>query len=151
MADYVPIKRARAAISESSSEYQQQQQTTVVVPPSFTTWPPPRLCQRCKQTYDPRNNHHTYCLYHPEYYSGETIQSQFGTSSFNNTTQIHYFWTCCGSPFIDSPGCSRGQHISYDEQMPVVRTTPTNTTISNPSININNNNSDNPVMIEIEQ
>ena len=57
MADFVPVKKRRGDEAGTST----------------TTWPPPRLCRRCKQTFDPRDPRAALaCVYHPEDYSGET-------------------------------------------------------------------------------
>lgn len=46
MADFVPLKKLRGEGGES-----------------VTSWPLPRLCRRCKQTFDPRNAQE-FCVFH---------------------------------------------------------------------------------------
>jgi hypothetical protein len=141
MSNYAPVKRARAHVLESNSVLLLPTTTLFDMPNnnnnnsssnitlSFTTYPPPRLCQRCKQQYDPRNQ--TFCIFHPEYYCGETMEQQLGIGTSIVPSQgIVYSWACCGAPYMDSPGCSRGHHIPYDEKMPVVNSGNMNNTTS---------------------
>ena len=56
------------------------------------------------------------CRFHPESYSGETAQRWKAPGDVDGGGAVHYFWTCCGSPIVDSSGCCAARHISYDDE-----------------------------------
>lgn len=47
--------------------------------------------------------------YHPGFFSG-----RLNRVNDVDTSGLEYFWSCCGQPDKEHPGCITGRHASYD-------------------------------------
>lgn len=85
-----------------------------------------RTCRRCKQTFDPAENHSSACRYHPQLWTGGEVSKAIGFCRASSDPQdqlkavvgrtgLIRFWDCCGSEDEDAPGCCTGLHITYDD------------------------------------
>ena len=75
-----------------------------------------RVCRRCKCQYIKKNEP---CSFHPGIYSG-----RLNRVNDVDTSDLEYFWSCCGKNPIDAEGCIViPDHLSYDEDDPIVFST----------------------------
>mmetsp|Transcript_23428 Transcript_23428/g.34049 ORF Transcript_23428/g.34049 Transcript_23428/m.34049 type:complete len:88 (+) Transcript_23428:61-324(+) len=75
-----------------------------------------KMCKRCKKQYCPSENNPRSCQFHPEWYGGETAQRWKAPGDVDNSSEIQYFWTCCGDHDSNSKGCMYTFHESYDDE-----------------------------------
>uniref|UniRef100_A0A7S1TIL7 Uncharacterized protein n=1 Tax=Compsopogon caeruleus TaxID=31354 RepID=A0A7S1TIL7_9RHOD len=73
------------------------------------TW---RVCRLCKGQYDPGQNTGRSCRRHSGYYSG-----RLNRVNDVDTSDLEYFWNCCGEESKHAHGCEWGHHVSYDEDV----------------------------------
>lgn len=66
------------------------------------------VCRVCKNTYDPAENGPTACRYHPEQFSGRLLRVEP-----TDTSDLQFFFDCCGATDRDAPGCTLGAHEPY--------------------------------------
>ena len=75
-----------------------------------------RVCRNCKQQYSnalPNANEgeSAGCQFHPGIYSG-----RLNRINDVDTSDLEYFWSCCGNYELTSKGCIVGsKHVSYDD------------------------------------
>ena len=72
-----------------------------------------RVCRNCKQQYtnDIANANEPGCHFHPGIYSG-----RLNRINDVDTSDLEYFWSCCGNYNLTSKGCIVGsKHVSYDD------------------------------------
>lgn len=48
--------------------------------------------------------------FHPGLFSG-----RLNRVNDVDTSGLEYFWSCCGQPDKEHPGCATGRHASYDD------------------------------------
>lgn len=71
-----------------------------------------RVCRVCKQEYLPSENGPTACRFHPAVnFSGRLMRV-----APTETSDLEFFWDCCGSTDRFAPGCKYGWHKSYDDE-----------------------------------
>lgn len=71
-----------------------------------------RTCCVCHQQFTV--NHDKVCVYHPESYSGETAQRWLPPGVTDGGGIVYNFYSCCGAPDINAPGCCARKHFTYD-------------------------------------
>ncbi|XP_078438603.1 uncharacterized protein LOC144709073, partial [Wolffia australiana] len=79
-----------------------------------------RTCRRCKRQFDPSLNHAAACRFHTAHFGGETKRKfesvhTGGTLTTPGSGKVLQYWHCCGSEDPSDPGCTRGPHLSYDD------------------------------------
>eukprot|EP00903_Cladosiphon_okamuranus_P011696 g11001.t1 len=67
-------------------------------------------CRNCKKQFRRDENEDGACSYHPGFFSG-----RLNRVNDVDTSGLEYFWSCCGQPDKDHPGCTTGRHVSYDD------------------------------------
>jgi hypothetical protein len=72
-----------------------------------------RTCRVCHQQFT--INHDKACRYHPESFSGETAQRWLPPGENEGGAVVHNFYSCCGNPDFNSPGCCASRHLTYEE------------------------------------
>lgn len=72
-----------------------------------------RTCRTCKQKFN--INSDTACNFHPESYCGETAQRWLPPGETKGGAEIHFFYSCCGSRVLESLGCCRRRHLTFDD------------------------------------
>jgi len=73
----------------------------------------PRTCRLCNKKFT--ENGPKACRRHPESFSGETAQRWLPPGETQGGGVIHNFYSCCGNPDMNSPGCCWSPHVGYDE------------------------------------
>mmetsp|Transcript_16714 Transcript_16714/g.25110 ORF Transcript_16714/g.25110 Transcript_16714/m.25110 type:complete len:112 (-) Transcript_16714:94-429(-) len=73
------------------------------------------MCRVCHKYFLHSENHPRACRVHPESFTGETAQRWLAPGDTKDAGEIHYFYSCCGSPDINSPGCCHSMHVGFDE------------------------------------
>jgi hypothetical protein len=82
-----------------------------------------RVCRRCKYQYESKNEA---CTFHPGIYSG-----RLNRVNDVDTSDLEYFWSCCGKSPIDAEGCViLLEHLSYDEDQPTFFSTLTGKSVT---------------------
>lgn len=72
--------------------------------------PVSRVCRVCKQQFDPTENGPRACLHHTTVFSGRLLRVKP-----TETSDIGFFYDCCGATDVNAPGCHRDFHRTYDE------------------------------------
>eukprot|EP00752_Nemacystus_decipiens_P012212 g10827.t1 len=67
-------------------------------------------CRNCKKQFRRDENEDGACSYHPGFFSG-----RLNRVNDVDTSGLEYFWSCCGQPDKEHPGCITGRHESYDD------------------------------------
>ena len=68
-----------------------------------------KTCKNCKKQYDSIKNDNS-CRFHSGMYTG-----RLNRVNDVDTSDLEYFWSCCGVYDLDEPGCLIQQHASYDD------------------------------------
>ena len=68
-----------------------------------------KTCKNCKKQYDSIKNDNS-CRFHSGIYTG-----RLNRVNDVDTSDLEYFWSCCGMYNLDEPGCLIQQHTSYDD------------------------------------
>lgn len=68
-----------------------------------------RVCRVCREQYV--ENGPQACRSHRAMYSGRLLRV-----APTDTSDLQYFWDCCGASQRDAPGCTRDWHRSYDDE-----------------------------------
>lgn len=68
-----------------------------------------RVCRVCKRQFDPVENGPRSCRHHTQSFSGRLLRV-----SPTDTSDLQYFYDCCGATDPHAPGCSYGFHQTYD-------------------------------------
>ena len=68
-----------------------------------------KTCKNCKKQYDSIKNDDS-CRFHTGIYSG-----RLNRVNDVDTSDLEYFWSCCGMYNLDEPGCLVQKHASYDD------------------------------------
>ena len=69
-----------------------------------------RVCRVCKQQFDPAENNAMACHHHTTVFSGRLLRVEP-----TETSDIGFFYDCCGATDVNAPGCHRDFHRTYDE------------------------------------
>ncbi len=86
-----------------------------------------KTCRRCRQRFNPAENHDQACSYHPCNWSGgekakalgflrESADPADSLSARLGGTGTLRFWDCCGADSYEAQGCRKGRHISWDDE-----------------------------------
>lgn len=68
-----------------------------------------RVCRVCKQLYDPAQNGPDSCLHHTAMFTGRLLRVEP-----TDTSDLGFFYDCCGATSVDAPGCTRSYHQPYE-------------------------------------
>lgn len=69
-----------------------------------------RVCRVCKQTYNPSDdNSIKSCRHHPAMFTGRLLRV-----NPTDTSDLRYFYDCCGATSRDAPGCTLSLHQPYE-------------------------------------
>jgi hypothetical protein len=72
-----------------------------------------RTCQFCKQQYLPsENTAGNSCVYHPGLFTG-----RLNRINDVDCSDLEFFWSCCGEYDKAHPGCFKGRHAGYGEEL----------------------------------
>ncbi|PXF48266.1 hypothetical protein BWQ96_01955 [Gracilariopsis chorda] len=69
-----------------------------------------RVCRICKKQFDPKQNGPHSCQRHTCTFSGRLLRVEP-----TETSDLTFFYDCCGATDVDAPGCTFGCHESYDD------------------------------------
>lgn len=69
-----------------------------------------RVCRVCKQKFIPSENHSRACRHHTTMFSGRLLRV-----TPTETSDIGFFYDCCGATSMDAPGCTYAAHLTYDD------------------------------------
>eukprot|EP01041_Mallomonas_annulata_P007102 gene7102-14447_t len=70
-----------------------------------------RTCKQCKQQFNPAHNFKSKtCTFHPGIYSG-----RLNRINDVDTSDLEFFWSCCGEYQLSSIGCLTTHHYTYDD------------------------------------
>ncbi|CEM36176.1 unnamed protein product [Vitrella brassicaformis CCMP3155] len=70
----------------------------------------PATCRQCKRSFVPEHNHSLACCYHAGVFSG-----RLNRVNDVDTSDLEFFWSCCGEYDREHPGCVVTRHMSFDE------------------------------------
>lgn len=68
-----------------------------------------RVCRVCKSKFDPGDNGPKSCRHHPQTFSGRLLRV-----TPTDTSDLAFFYDCCGAMDSSAPGCSYSYHEAYD-------------------------------------
>lgn len=69
-----------------------------------------RVCRVCKKQFDPNENGPRSCRRHTSAFSGRLLRVEP-----TETSDLTFFYDCCGATDVNAPGCTFGRHESYDD------------------------------------
>mmetsp|Transcript_14456 Transcript_14456/g.38676 ORF Transcript_14456/g.38676 Transcript_14456/m.38676 type:complete len:167 (+) Transcript_14456:938-1438(+) len=73
-----------------------------------------RTCRRCLRSFlDPTER--ASCFYHSGDFLGAENSKFLGFKSGSRQSGTTYFYDCCGATDASAAGCTRGAHITFDE------------------------------------
>ena len=70
-----------------------------------------KVCRVCHQLYLPEENGPRACRSHPAAFTGRLMRA-----APTETSDLQYFYDCCGATDRDAPGCFFAAHKSYDDE-----------------------------------
>lgn len=68
-----------------------------------------RVCRVCKKQYDPAKNGPQACRHHPTSFTGRLLRVEP-----TDTSDLGFFYDCCGATTRDAPGCTLSAHQPYE-------------------------------------
>lgn len=68
-----------------------------------------RVCRVCKCKFDVDENGPRSCRHHPQLFSGRLLRV-----TPTDTSDLTYFYDCCGATDSNAPGCTYSYHETYD-------------------------------------
>uniref|UniRef100_A0A0G4H9F9 CHORD domain-containing protein n=1 Tax=Chromera velia CCMP2878 TaxID=1169474 RepID=A0A0G4H9F9_9ALVE len=74
---------------------------------------PESTCRQCKKPFLKSQNAETGCVFHPGFYTG-----RLNRVNDVDTSDLEFFWSCCGEYDRGHPGCTNTHHVSYDDEGP---------------------------------
>lgn len=69
-----------------------------------------RVCRVCKKLFDQDRNGPRACRRHLALFTGRLLRVEP-----TETSDLTFFYDCCGATSPEAPGCSYGSHESYDD------------------------------------
>lgn len=69
-----------------------------------------QVCRICKKKFEPKHNGHNSCQRHTTIFSGRLLRVEP-----TETSDLTFFYDCCGATDTEAPGCSFGYHKSYSD------------------------------------
>lgn len=106
--EHSPTRR-RAVLQRSAPRSDATESNGVPETPTPSPRSEWRVCRVCKQLYDPAQNGPDSCLHHTAPFTGRLLRVEP-----TDTSDLGFFYDCCGATSVDAPGCTRSYHQPYE-------------------------------------